>query len=60
MEPKITILLAKVTRLKDDFLNCHEIKNCGWVPNPLKFAVIIPLLAIELKATPNCNPTDDC
>ena len=40
-------------------------------PNPFKnggrgtkptyiFLVIIPLLVIELKATPNGNPSDDC
>ena len=26
MEPKITMLLGKATRLKKDFLNCHQIK----------------------------------
>ena len=47
---------CNATTQRDDFLNCHEIKNCRLVPNLLKFAVIIPFLAIELRATPNGNP----
>ena len=38
----------------------HKIKNGGRGTKPTDiFMVIIPLLVIELKATPNGNPRDD-
>ena len=58
MEPKVTLLLAKT---RGGFLNCHLFKNGGRGTKPTYiFLVIIPLLVIELKATPNGNPSDDC
>ena len=57
MEPKVTLLLAKA---REGFLNCHLIKNGSKGTKPAyKFMVSIPLLAIELKATPNGNPIND-
>ena len=57
MKPKVTLLLGKV---RVEFLKCHEIRNCGIGTKPVcKFIVIISLLAIELKATPNGNPTNN-
>ena len=56
MEPKVTLLLAKT---RGGFLNCHLFKNGGRGTKPTYiFMVIIPLLVIELKATPNGNPND--
>ena len=58
MGPKVTLLLAKT---RGGFLNCHLFKNGGRGTKPTYiFLVIIPLLVIELKATPNGNPSDDC
>ena len=57
MEPKVTLLLAKT---RGGFLNCHLFKNGGRETKPTYlFMVIIPLLVIELKATPNGNLSDD-
>ena len=57
MEPKVTLLLAKA---RGGFLNCLLIKNSGRGTKPTyKFMVIISLLVIELKATPNGNPTNN-
>ena len=57
MGPKVTLLLA-ITR--GGFLNCHLFKNGGRGTKPTYiFLVIIPLSVIELKATPNGNPSDD-
>ena len=57
MGPKVTLLLAKT---RGGFLNCHLFKNGGRGTKPTYiFLVIIPLLVIELKATPNGNPSDD-
>ena len=57
MGPKVTLLLAKT---RGGFLNCHLFKNGGRGTKPTYiFLVIIPLLVIELKATPNSNPSDD-
>ena len=58
MGPKVTLLLAKT---RGGFLNCHLFKNGGRGTKPTYiFLVIIPLLVIELKTTPNGNPSDDC
>ena len=57
MGPKVTLLLAKT---RGGFLNCHLFKNGGRGTKPTYiFLVIVPLLVIELKATPNGNPSDD-
>ena len=57
MEPKVTLLLAKT---RGGFLNCNLFKNGGRGTKPTYiFIVIIPLLVIELKATPNGNPNGD-
>ena len=57
MEPKVTLLLAKT---RGGFLNCHLFKNGGKSTKPTYiFMLIIPLLVIELKATPIGNPIDD-
>ena len=57
MEPKLTFLLAKTWA---GLLNCHLIKNSGRDTKPAyKFMAIISLLAIELKATPNGNQTNN-
>ena len=47
--------------LKDIGLPTLDLKNGGRGTKPTYiFLVIIPLLVIELKATPNGNPSDDC
>ena len=57
MEPKVTLLLAKA---RGGFLNCCLIKNGGRGTKPAYILMaMIPLLAIQLKATCNGNPTCD-
>ena len=57
MEPKVTLLLAKT---RGGFLNCYPLKNGDRGTKPTYiFMVINPLLVIELKATPNGNPSND-
>ena len=36
MRPTVTMLLARATRLGEDFFNYPHIKNCGQVLNPLE------------------------
>ena len=57
MEPKVTMLLAKA---REGFLNCYVINKMAAGTKPANtFMVIIRLLAIELKTTPNGNPAND-
>ena len=57
MEPKVTLLLPKT---RGGFLNCYLFKNGGRGTKPTYiFLLIIPLLVIELKATPIDNPSND-
>ena len=57
MEPKVTLLLAKPG---GGFLHCRVIKHDGRSTKPVyKFMASIPLQAIELKATPDGNPTNE-
>ena len=56
MEPKLTLLLAKD---REGFLNCHLFKNgSNGTKLAYKFMMIITLLVIKLKTTPNGNPTN--
>ena len=49
-----------VAKTRGEFINCHLFKNGGRGTKPTYiFLVIITLLVIKLKATPNCNPSDD-
>ena len=44
----------------EQFVADKKAKMSAWVPNPQKkFMVITPLLAIDLKATPNGNPANN-